>query len=301
MIYSSSSILEINLSAIKDNYNLLKTFAKEAEVSSIVKANAYGLGANIISPALESNGCRHFFVATIDEALVLKKCLKPKSNIYILNGVFVNETEELIANGLIPVLNNLSQIEVWQNLANNKQQKLPCILHVDTGMNRLAIAEDEFIKLCTKPEIMDMLNPLYIMSQLSSSEQKNNPTNKLQLKLFNEKIKNFPGKAKKSLANSGGIFLGKEYHFDLVRPGGALYGINPLIGNKNPLKNALRITAPIIHIQRLAKGKSVGYNETYIAKKDSIIATLPIGYADVILVFLVKIVLYILIINQLKL
>ncbi len=280
MIYSSNSILKINLSTIQDNYNLLKTFAKGAEVSSVVKANAYGLGADIISPALESSGCKHFFVATIDEALVLRKCLNLKSNIYILNGVFVDDAKELLANNLIPLLNNLKQIEIWQNLAINTQQKLPCILHIDIGMNRLAIADNEFTKLCSNLEIINMLEPLYILGHLSSSEQKNNPVNKLQLKLFNEKTKNFPSKIKKSLANSGSIFLGKEYHFDLVRPGGSLYGINPLIENENHLKNVVELNAPIIHIQELSKGKSVGYNETYIAPKDSKIATIPIGYAD---------------------
>lgn len=272
--------LEINLATIKANYQLLQNICKTTKVGAAVKADGYGLGAVEISKALQEENCKHFFVASSKEGINLRKTIGKEVNILVLNGVFENDALDLIEYNLMPVLNNLDQIEIWQKFSNIKQNILPCYLHFNTGINRFGLTHDEINQLINNSDLLKGLNVKYIISHLSASEDNNNPYNLEQLNKFKTYLQYFP-KVKASFANSGGIFLGQDYHFDLARPGAALYGLNPLGNSKaNPMQNPVTLKAPIIHLQHLTLGSHIGYNMSFTTKRNSVIATLPLGYAD---------------------
>ena len=277
---TSRCTLTIDLDIIKDNYQTLQKICTTAEVGAAVKANCYGLGVQQIAPMLANSGCRHFFVANKDEGVALRGVLDNihnTPNIYVLNGYFVGDKSDFIRCNLIPVLNSLKQLELWQDLAHQLNKKLPCFLHIDTGMNRLGIPERE-VRILS--EDIDGINVLCVMSHLSSSEEPDNEENAGQLMKFQKISALFPS-AKKSLVNSSGIFLGPEYHFGIARPGVALYGVNPtpyLL--ESVIKNPVNLMAPIVQIKDLDEGQYVGYNGTYQASEAHLVATLPLGYAD---------------------
>lgn len=280
--------LEIDLQKIRNNYKILNQLCKGSKVAAAVKADAYGLGAEIISLALQKELCEDFFVARPEEGVVLRDAIGADANIFVLDGVFASSVKISLEKNLIPVLNNLGQIEIWRNAANNVGRRLPCVLHIDTGMNRLGIGAGEFELLLSKLDLLTNFDLRYIMSHLAASEDSHNPYNALQLGRFKSALGHFPA-IKASFANSGGIFLGSDYHFDLVRPGIALYGSNQATkqealqqaaSEQNSLQNAVRLIAPIIHLQSLPIGSHIGYNMTYTTSRQTIIATLPLGYAD---------------------
>lgn len=274
---SSKCNLQISLDIVEANYRALSKSCPNSEAGAAVKANCYGLGMKQISPLLKKSGCKHFFVANIEEGVSLRKVLGADINIYVLNGVFSDETESFKEHGLVPVLNHFAQIRVWQEFAFKLHQPLPCFIHFDTGMNRLGMPESESANLVQ--EDTAGLDVLCVMSHLVSAEESDNLYNKKQLGKFTKLANKFPN-AKRSLANSSGIFLGSDYQFDLVRPGAALYGINPT--NEPTIKNPVQLFAPIIQLHQLASGESVGYNSTYTNStiESCSIATIPIGYAD---------------------
>ncbi|RYE05795.1 MAG: alanine racemase [Rickettsiaceae bacterium] len=278
---SASCILEINLSNIQQNYKLLQSMCPSAEVGAIVKANAYGLGLQKVIPVLIKIGCRNFFVANVDEGLAARSVVTSNDNInvYVLNGIFTNDLALFDTENLIPVLNYLEQITIWQDFARYKNKILPCIIHINTGINRLGVGSEEIKQIARTLMLNSSLDVKYIMSHLSASEDHNNCYNKFQLDEFNKCLEYLPT-TKASLSNSSGIFLGQEYHFDLVRPGIALYGGNPTPDKPNLMQQVIRLTAPIIQVQRIKAGSQVGYNMTFVTERDTIVATLPIGYAD---------------------
>ena len=289
-------VLQINLDIIRDNYQALQKKFTGSTVAAAVKANCYGLGMSKIVPVLLASGCQHFFVANKDEGLKLKKVLNGfkdrlidegiSSNInfnairvYILNGYFNSDEKDFRNHGLIPVINSLAQLELWQNLALKLNKNLPCFLHLDTGMNRYGMPEHE-VKILVKDFAPNNLNILCVMSHLCSAEYPQDSANAEQLTKFKALANLFP-KVKKSLVNSSGIFLSSDYHFDIARPGAAIYGINPTPHLENSvIKNPLLITAPIIGLNYVKAGEYIGYNRTYQAAENRLIATIPIGYAD---------------------
>ncbi|HJD55663.1 MAG TPA: alanine racemase [Rickettsia endosymbiont of Pyrocoelia pectoralis] len=244
-----------------------------AMAGAAVKADGYGLGAIEVAKALIEEDCRYFFVASSDEGISLRNAIGSNIDILVLNGVFEHDALELMEYNLTPVLNNLKQIEIWQKFSGLEEKTLPCYLHFNTGINRLGLNHNEIEQLINNPDLLKGLNVEYIISHLSASEDAENSYNLEQLTKFKAYLNYFP-KIKASLANSSGIFLGADYHFDLVRPGAALYGLNPLT------QNPITLTAPIIHIQNLTEDNHIGYNMTFKTKRDSVIATLPLGYAD---------------------
>lgn len=278
---SSKPILNINLKNLRYNYEVLKKACPNADVGAAVKANAYGLGVKEIAPILISSGCKHFFVANCDEGMELRSLIGGGANIYVFHGVFYNELEAFLEYGLIPILNHLEQVKIWQEYANILKRKLPCMMHIDTGMHRLGMQESELTKLNLELHTKD-LDILCVISHLISAEDIGSDYNKIQLKRFAELSKKFKYSAR-SLANSSGIFLGPDYHFDLARPGAAIYGIDPTPYLDNSvIKSVVSLFSPIIQISTLLPGDGVGYNKTYIntSQKSCAIATIPVGYAD---------------------
>lgn len=282
---TSHSILEINTNIIKDNYSILKQLST-SEVAAAVKANAYGLGATEIVEILITSGCSKFFVATLDEALSLRKNYKNIS-IYVLSGLAKGDEHYFFEENLIPILNSVNQIEIINNFAKSKNTRINAILHLDSGMNRLGIPSYEAGYLCDKIDILSNINLDFVMSHLAASETDTSYnlsqldkflTLKKQLSIAlstnNNKIQ-----LKGSIANSAGILLGEEYHLDLVRPGAAIYGLN--LNNKmSVFRNPIRLFSKLIQVKNLCAGDSLGYNLTYQLPEDSVIGTIPVGYAD---------------------
>lgn len=272
---NSLSVLRINLGNIKKNYNSIKEkVGKNVSVSPVIKANAYGMGVGRVANALIECGCNEFYVATLDEGIELREGI-PTARIFVLFGINKGEEYYFLKYHLTPVLNNEYQIDLWLKCSENIKQKLDACLHVDIGMTRLGIPSDDLEKSIKK--ISDKLIIHYILGHLSNSEDKKNISNKKQLKLFSD-IKHKFSKFKYSLSNSGGVFLGKEYHFSQVRPGIALYGTG--LENHNGMSPVITLISEVIDIFHNKKPVSVGYGCTYTANVGTIIAAVPVGYAD---------------------
>lgn len=268
----SDSTLTIDLAAIAENYSTLQKESSPAKCAAVVKANAYGLGIDKVAPILAKANCESFFVATLDEAIELRELL-PEKTIYIFHGLRPGQENVLHENNLIPVLNDISQIETWSEFAKQSEQKLMAIIHIDTGMNRLGVSLDQIDNINT-----ETLDIKFVMSHLACSN-KDHPKNEEQLAILN-KVKESFSDIPVSFANSSGIFLGSDYHFDMVRPGVSLYGVNPTPDQDNPMQDVVTLTSKILQIRTTSKSETVGYGATKEVSANTKLATIPVGYAD---------------------
>ena len=277
--------LTVRLPAIVANYRTYRRMAGPTAVAAVVKADGYGLGAARVAPALAQAGCDSFFVARLEEAVALRKSV-PQARIFVLDGAAPDAVPALISHRLTPVLNSLAQIAAWSAAAGVGTSKLDAVLHVDTGMNRLGLPGDELAILSGEhARRLAGINPVLVMSHLACSDEPANSLNAEQLSRFKQALAMLPP-APASLAASHGAMLGMEYHFDLVRPGVALYGANPQAqegtgkGAPNLMQTAAVLTARVLQVRRIDSGSSVGYAATFRAKRPSMIATVALGYAD---------------------
>ena len=275
----AGAVLTIDLAAIARNYSNLREHAAGAECAALVKANAYGVGVDHVAPALLEAGCRKFFVSTLDEAVELRQIIGSDPEIFVLNGLLKGDAAACLAHQVIPVLNDLGQIRTWAKHGAETERTLPAVVHVDTGMSRLGLPDDEVTALIEDPSPLEKLDVRYVMSHLVSAEEPENPVNTEQLNRFNSVLAALaPHPA--SLANSSGIFLGPAYHFDLVRPGVALYGINPQPSHPNTMAEVVQLKANILQVRFVDSPQTVGYGATHRVAGQTKIATLPVGYAD---------------------
>ncbi|EHH69462.1 alanine racemase [Gluconobacter morbifer] len=265
--------LTVDLDAISANYGLLSRMCASAECAAVIKADAYGLGAERIAPLLEGQGARTFFVAHLDEGIHLRTIL-PERRIFVLHGFMPGCAATMADHGLLPVLNDLSQVEEWKALCALKGQALPAALQVDSGMSRFGLSEADLENRAQ----FEGLSLHLIMSHLACADTPDHPANARQRQRFLEMAAFFP-RIPRSLSASSGIFLGPEYHFELTRPGAALYGIAPQPGNRS-LSPVLGLDARIVQIRTVRAGERVGYGLTWEAQEPTRIATLGLGYAD---------------------
>lgn len=273
---TARGVLTIDLDAIGSNYRYLKQQAGKSDVASVVKANAYGLGMREVAACLYTAGCRTFFVAHPSEGISLRSTLE-KAKIYVLHGL-AEATEKDIADAdLIPVLNHPGELTRYAAFAVTRDRRLPAALQIDTGMCRLGFSQKEIQNL--DHEHLDMVDLRLVMSHLASAEVEADPLNAHQLARFEQRRASLPGVAA-SLANSSGIFLGPDYHFDLCRPGVALYGVNPTPGRVNPMQPVVSLRAPILQVHEIDHATTVGYGATYQVQPGGRVATIPVGYAD---------------------
>jgi alanine racemase len=221
---SSTGILTIDLTAIQSNWRYIRSQLRApAQASAVIKADAYGLGAERVGPALYTAGCREFFLATLEEALSARKYLPEDAVIYVLGGVRSHSEALCIAARLVPVLFSLEDIRRWNQACATAGMGMPCALKLDTGMTRLGMSFGELQELCNHPELLEHSPPTLFMSHLACADEPEHSLNNRQFAAFEQAaaaIKMiFPG-VRLSLANSSGIFLGPQWHLDLVRPGG---------------------------------------------------------------------------------
>ncbi len=273
----AGAILTIDLDAIAANYRTLRDRLDGAACAAVVKADAYGLGVEAVAPALHKAGCRRFFVALLDEAIVLRRCL-PDAEIFVIIGLLPGTAPAFREHRLVPVLNDLGQIEEWRRGCADSGS-LPAALHIDTGMNRLGLGPEDSARLIAEPERLAGIDLCCVMSHLIHAEAADDPLNQTQLARFaaiRDRLPAAPG----SLANSSGVFLGPAFHLDLARPGAALYGVNPIPGAPNPMRNVVRLTARIVQLRDVDSPMTVGYGATHKVVNKGKIATISIGYAD---------------------
>ena len=266
-------ILEINLNNLLDNYRVLSNIAKPAIPAAVVKDNAYGLGAVEIATLLhEKAKTDHFFVAhAIEGQAILNKLTDVK--IFVLQGVG-QDSAEIFKDypQLIPVISCPEMLRFWQSLKLQNQ----AAIQVETGLNRLGFREHDLAGL-SKAECKSFC---LVMSHLACGDEKDHFMNEHQLSNFNKiKARYFP-EIPASIAASDGVFLGNNFHYDLVRLGAAVYGINTAPYRPNQMKNVVTVKAPVLQITDLPKGDFVGYSATYRAAENRKIAIVSIGYGD---------------------
>lgn len=274
----SYAVLEIDLGAIVENWRRLRAAHGGRPTAGVLKADAYGLGAHRVGPALHAAGCRHFFVAHLEEAVALRPAL-PDSLLAVLNGPLPGTEPDYLAHGIDPVLGSLPDIARWAALARAAGRRLPALLHVDTGLARVGLDPDEVRALRDDPGLLAGIAPRYVMTHLSSADAPGDPANSAQLRRFSAACAAFPD-VPRSLANSAGLYLGDEYRSDLARPGASLYGVNPTPGRPNPMRQVLRLRGRVLQVRDVAQGDTVGYNGTWRAARPSRIAAVGVGYAD---------------------
>ncbi|WP_243369012.1 alanine racemase [Microvirga solisilvae] len=273
----AGGLLHIDLAALASNWRTLRDNAGGAEASAVVKADAYGTGIEQAVPALHRAGCRTFFVAHVSEAIRVRT-VAPDATIYVLNGLFPGTCATYVEHNLRPVLGSFEEIEEWASFCRSQGQKREAAIHVDTGMNRLGLTVEQGLTLKGRNDLKDFETAL-LMSHFVSAEESDNPLNIRQIDAFNAVRETLPG-VRASLANSSGIFLKEKPHFDLVRPGYALYGGNPTPDRDNPMSAVAQLEARIVQLRWVEEDDTVGYNARWLALGRRRIATLSIGYAD---------------------
>ena len=274
---AEAGVLTVDLDAIVANWRKLEKTAVPAECAAVIKANAYGCGAEPVARALAGAGCKTFFVATLSEARVVRAAL-PSVAIYVLDGFFQNTGESYAKIDVRPVIGDLNELAEWDVFCRRSGWEGGTAIHIDTGMNRLGLTLAEAQAIIPRINAGDHGITL-VMSHLACAETLNHPLNARQLATFREIASLFSG-VPASLANSSGVFLGAPFQFDLVRPGAALYGVNPTPEADNPMLPVVEVKARIVQIRNLEKGDTVGYGGTWTARRPTRLAIVSAGYAD---------------------
>jgi alanine racemase len=274
-------VVLIKLDRIAANWRALKSMVAPADCAPVVKADAYGLGAAKVIPTLARAGANKFFVATLKEASETL-ALAPSSTVYVLDGLLPGTARDMAETGAIPVLSSLPEVMEWAAVAPSRNEPVPCVLHVDTGLNRLGLTARDIHALANDMHTLHRLDVRLVMSHLACADEPAHVMNAQQLSVFRQLQPLLPS-APLSLAASDGLMLGPEHHFDLVRPGYALYGGQAFPGRITPVKPVVEVYARVLQIRELAPGQTVGYSATFTADRVTRIAVVAAGYADGIL------------------
>ncbi len=262
----ATATLTIDIQALCDNWRALNSMTA-GETAAVVKADGYGLGADRVARALQRVGVTRFFVAATEEGASLREALGPGPEINVFSGHMSGDTDMISDMTLTPMLNSAEQmLRHFEALPS-----APFGVQLDTGMNRLGMEPAEWASL---RDIALELGPTLIMSHLACADDPEHPMNPHQLAMFREMTDGLG--VPRSLAATGGILLGEDYHFDLCRPGVGLYGGLPFV-DAAPVA---QLDIPVIQTRSLVPGESVGYSNTWIAERPSRIATIAAGYAD---------------------
>lgn len=270
----------VDVGALCANYAHIERLVAPARLGAVVKANAYGLGADVLAPALAAVGCRSFFVAFLEEALALKARLPADAEIHVLNGLAGGEEVACAEAGVLPVLNSFDQAARWIDAARAAGRRLPATVQVDSGMSRLGLAPEELDRLLVSDAFATWIDVRLLMTHLACAEAPDAVSNRRQLSVFRGLASLFPVRPRLSIANSAGGFLGAAFHGDLVRAGLALYGAAPSPAQAGLLRPVVRVEARVAQVRSICAGAGVGYGLAFTAPRPSRIATLAVGYAD---------------------
>jgi alanine racemase len=274
---AATGVLTVDLDAIVANWRKLEKTAVPAECAAVIKADAYGCGVDPVARALAAAGCKTFFVATLDEARVARTAL-PSAAIYVLDGFFQNCGAAYANSDARPVIGDLNELAEWDVFCRRSGWAGGAAIHIDTGMNRLGMSLTEAQGIIPRINAGDHGITL-VMSHLACAENLNHPLNARQLATFREIASLFSG-VPASLSNSSGVYLGAPFQFDLVRPGAALYGVNPTPEADNPMQPVVELKARVMRIRNVERGESVGYGAVWTARRPTRLAIVSAGYAD---------------------
>ena len=277
--------LTVDLEAIAANWRWLRA-QHGRPIAAVLKADAYGLGAERVAQRLFAEGARHFFTAYPQEGAALRPLLAgaapghmPGPMIAILNGLLAGQAELYVRHDLAPVLGNLDEVAAWSAQATRLGRRLPALIHIDTGMNRLGLGAADVARLTAEPDLLRGIETLFVMTHLANADTPDDPLNAAQARALGDCGGLLPG-VPRSLANSSGLLVGSALASDLGRPGAAVYGINPTPGTANPMRTVLRLTAPVLQLRDIGVGEAVGYNGIWVAQRPTRVATVSAGYAD---------------------
>lgn len=271
----AGATLTINLAALVENWRMIARKVSPAECGATIKADGYGCGACEVAQALWDAGCKTFFVALPMEGKQVRDAL-PEAIIYVLDGLFAGQADFYIAHDLRPCLVGPEDLAEWADAADGNHK---AAVHIDTGINRLGFDQAQAEALAGNAELMGRAGLCLLISHLASGDDETNPSNANQRDRFaslRKRFRDLPA----SLANAPGTFLGPDFSHDLVRPGVALYGGNPLTGKPNPMRSVVSLNAPVLQVRDVAAGDGVGYGATWRADRQSRIAIIGVGYAD---------------------
>src|SRR6202521_3648983 len=274
---TAPGVLTVDLDAVVANWRKLEKTAVPAECAGVIKADAYGCGLDPVARALAGAGCKTFFVATLDEARAARAAL-PSATIYTLDGFFQNCGDAYAKINARPVIGDLNELAEWDVFCRRSGWEGGAGIQIDTGMNRLGLTITEAQGIIPRINAGDHGISL-VMSHLACAETLHHPQNARQLSTFREIASLFSG-VPASLSNSSGVYLGAQFQFDLVRPGAALYGINPTPEADNPMQPVVDLKARIVRMRTVEKGESVGYGGTWTARRPTKLAIVSAGYAD---------------------
>ncbi len=290
---AARAIMCVDLAALRANYRALRELQMPGECGGVVKANGYGLGLAPVARALRHEGCRTFFVATLQEGQSLRQILQKTDTgtdqaaavIYVLDGLLPGQASPLISADLRPVLGSLTEIESWATACAKAGAKFPCAIHIDTGMNRLGLSPDEVPQVAARLDLLARFDLSLIVTHLVSGEERANPLTLAQARLFDELRALLPA-APTSFANSAGTQLRSHpaqkvnFAYDIARPGVALYGAHVFADAPNPMRLVVGVYARVLKIRSIKAGETIGYNATWRASHAMRVATLGYGYAD---------------------
>ena len=277
--FGASARLTIDLAALAANYRTLAARVAPARCGGVVKADGYGLGAVQVTRALIDAGCRDIFVAHLSEAAALHRYLPDDARLFLLNGLPPEAEQACLDAGTIPVLNTMAEARRWAAFARSRGTALDAALQFDSGMSRLGMSLDAARALAAEPALLDAVRPVLLMSHLACGDHHDAAANTRQRDAFETAAALFPGVAR-SLANSGGCYLPGAFHYDVARPGIALYGGTPSDASEVSLCPVVALEARVLQIRSVAAGTSVGYGLEHAAAAPSRWATIGIGYAD---------------------
>ncbi|MGV8939790.1 MAG: alanine racemase [Allorhizobium sp.] len=269
--------LTIDLQALADNWRDMAERSGTARTAAVVKADAYGVGIEDAGATLYAAGARDFFVAVPSEGATLR-AHAPEASIFVLSGLWPGVEDIFFDNDLIPVIASSEQLTFWLESVAIRGAR-PCALHVDTGFNRLGLTADEALALSDPAARPAGLMPVLVLSHLACGDDPASPMNPLQCEMFRT-IANAFTDVEASLSASAGIFLGPDYHFDLTRPGIALYGGDAVNGMVNPMRPVIKAEARILQVRQAQSGTSVSYGRAHLLSRDSRLAVACVGYAD---------------------
>jgi len=280
-MHQYSGVVKINLSALRRNWRVMRDHFRGRHCGAVVKANAYGLGVAPVVQSLYSEGCRHFFVATFDEAVQVKRLIPKPVSIFVLQGVHPGMEQAFCDEDLIPVIYSLDMWIRWRLRLQGSKRR--CALKVNTGMNRLGFEPREFSLVLEEAVADTGICVDLVMSHLACADEPRHPMNRAQLATFEqivEKVRARLPAAQLSLTNSAGIFLGGEWHFDVARPGIALYGGRCVPTLRDLLSTVVTVELPVLQVRDVSAGESIGYGGDFIAANNVRAAVVSGGYAD---------------------
>ncbi|MGL4489785.1 MAG: alanine racemase [Rhizobiaceae bacterium] len=270
--------LTIDLGALIANWQKLNAMSAPGKASAVVKANAYGLGVNVVVPALVGAGCDTFYVAQAHEGIEVR-ALAPDARIFVIYGAPKGAESALLEHRLTPLICTAEQLDRWGQLIRSMGKKLPYGLHVDTGMNRTGLTMVEAMLVGTHVDVLKASGLCHVMTHPACADDINHPMNMHQAHEFQMVREIFSG-VESSFANSAAILSGKVLSGEITRPGIAIYGGQAVNDMPNPMLPVVTAEARIVQVRSAKAGETVSYGATETLAQDTKIAVCAVGYAD---------------------